>query len=100
MEWKVPVNREGKFMSVHKPRLVYGGEGKTGRKGCYLKDIERQREKIGKSKVIEENGGVSSPTSMTWSRQGLVEGGGNRSNVSKTIEKQGLEGGVGNCTYV
>ena len=75
MEWKVPVHRDEKFMGVHKPRLMGGTEGKISRKGCVFKDIEYQWEKSGKMKGIEENEGVISPTSMTWSKQGL-EGGG------------------------
>ena len=57
MEWKVPVNREGKFMSVHKPRLVYGGEGKSGFKGCVLSrlSVSGRRVEIGKGlKKMEE----------------------------------------------
>ena len=70
-EWKVPVHCEGSFLGVHKPILMDGGEGKRGYKGCVFKDIERQREKSGKRKGIEENGGVISPTSMTGLKQGL-----------------------------
>ena len=40
IECKVPMHRERKFMGVHKPKLMNGGEGKSGSKGSVLKDIE------------------------------------------------------------
>ena len=44
-------------MSVHKPRLVYGGEGKSGFKGCVLRrlSVSGRRVEIGKGlKKMEE----------------------------------------------
>ena len=43
LEWKLTVHREGRLSSLHKPRLVYGGTGKIGRKGWGVKGIEHQR---------------------------------------------------------
>ena len=96
MEWKVPVHRDEKFMGVHKPRLMDVGEGKSDWKSSALKDVERQREKSGNRKGIEEHGGVRSTVSMNRLNKGLAEGVGNCSNVSKTIDNQGLEGWGGN----
>ena len=92
-ELKVPVIHGGKFMGIHKPSLMDRGEGKSGKKSCIFKDVERQQENSGKRKGIEENGGVISPVSMTRSEKILKEGVGNHPNTSKTIEKQDLEGG-------
>ena len=40
-------------MGVHKPILMDEGEGKSGLRGFYLKDIEIQQEKSGERKGIE-----------------------------------------------
>ena len=67
-------------------------------KVCFFKYVERQQQKSVNRRGIEEKGGVSSPASMTRSKQGLVEGIVNIYNVSKIIENKciGGGGGVGN----
>ena len=92
-EWKVSVNRYGKFMGVHKLGLMGGGQDKRGHKFFVFKNVGRQWDKSGKRKGIKENGGVRSPASMTRSKEGLAEGVGNFSNVSKTTDKKGLDVG-------
>ena len=53
-DWKVPGHRDGKFMGVHKPRLMYGGVGNISQKNCVLRmlGINGRRVEIGNGSKI------------------------------------------------
>ena len=97
-EEKIPMHQEGKTRSLHRPRLMGGGEGNIGRKVRVVKSIEHKRDKKVNNNGIREDGGVLSPMSITRLKQGLKMGwgGGGDYNMSKIIEKQCFEGEMGN----